>query len=362
MNGSPIGSRDFSPLLKPLALILLALLLILAVLCTIARMVINNRVSEVVLKQANTLINVPTLSPTLPPALIVTPQPVTLPIATLSPTAPPAPGNTAQPTVPPTAAAVVATLDSSVQGIVPVAALSPTPPPSATPTPTLTPTPTPLTGVIVTAGSRLNIREGPSIGYRVITNLSSGDVITVSQRTPDGDWLEVETPDHQRGWVAAQFVEVNGDVQAIKVATNLKPTPNGATFLRPLNIEGASVSGRIEAGQEQWYTFSDQNKETVIIFMYIPNINSPPGAVQFFLYDPQQSRVWPPRDPDALTNIGVGSHPASDRDKNTATGELVWRGGPLVPNVRYYLRLANRSNSPIQYCLAPRDDYRWSCP
>jgi hypothetical protein len=132
--------------------------------------------------------------------------------------------------------------------------------------------------------------------------------------------------------------------------------------LLTFDINGSSVAGQLAPQQEQWYTFSEDNKETVIVFMFRPKLTDPPNVVQFFLYDPRQIPARPPQDADALPNVGASSHPASDRDQNDLTGELIWRGGPLIAGTRYYLRFINRSDRAIQYCLIPRDEYHWSCP
>lgn len=342
-NKPGADTLDFSPLLKPLLIVLLLLLLILSILCSIARIITLNKISKAIIEEVTLPIKAPT---SLPPTS-------GLPI---NPPTPPA--NVA-------AATALLTPNSPAEGHAPPL-LTPTPSSlsASTSTPLPTSTPPPIFGIVTTAGSqRLNVREGPNVTERIITHLESGDKITILQRTPAGDWLEIETPDQQRGWVAGSQVEILGDIKDVKIATNLGPIPSGATdLLLALNIEGGRASGQISPHQEQWYTFFEENEETIIVFIFIPNVNSPPGAVQFFLHDQKQISVWPPKDPNVLENIGAGSRPASDRDGNDKTGELIWRGGPLIPGVRYYLRFVNRSGSVIQYCLAARDEYRWSCP
>ena len=205
---------------------------------------------------------------------------------------------------------------------------------------------------------RLNVRAGPSVAYEVVSRLENGDEVMLLQRTPDGDWLEIKIADQEKGWVASQYIEIGGDIKNINIAANLAPTP-AVSRLLPLDIEGVSVSGQLTPGQEQWYTFFEETEETVLIFIFTPPVGA--NQVQFFLLGQKQIPVWPPKNPEALTHIGASSYPASDRDGDERTIELVWRGGPLVPGTHYYLRLVNRSDTVIHYCLATKDVYEWSC-
>lgn len=235
---------------------------------------------------------------------------------------------------------------------------------------TVVPVPTeePIPGIIVTDGGlKLNVRRGPSIGYSAITQLENGDRVTILRRTPATDWLEIETSSRQRGWVSEQFVEILGNIQDIEIATNLEPTPilpsspAAPSGLLGLDVEGNSVSGTLGPGQEHWYTFFEDDPDTIINLFFDPNVNLNANDMQFFLYDEHQIPVWPPKEPDKLPNIGAGSRPAFDLDGDLGNGELIWRGGPLERNVRYYFRFVNRSTSIVKYCLTPKEVYEWSC-
>ncbi len=74
-----------------------------------------------------------------------------------------------------------------------------TPPATDQPTSTPRPTCTVTTGV---PSGYLNIRTGAGMQYAVIGLLQEGDVVKVI--TP-GAWLEVETPQHQTGWVHSKY-------------------------------------------------------------------------------------------------------------------------------------------------------------
>ncbi len=96
------------------------------------------------------------------------------------------------------------------QGLYPESSQTPTPaasvsaetplqPTVAQPDPTLRPSCTVTTGV--PSGS-LNIRTGAGMQYEAIGLLHEGDVVTIL--TP-GAWLEVETLQHQTGWINSKF-------------------------------------------------------------------------------------------------------------------------------------------------------------
>ncbi len=102
-------------------------------------------------------------------------------------------------------------------------------PPSSTPTPTFTPaptwTPTPTATPSVASArvlpgpaSGLNVRAGPGTDYPVLTQVRAGDRLTVLGRTEDASWLYVDTG-AVRGWVAAPFVTVHGDILGVPVVS-----------------------------------------------------------------------------------------------------------------------------------------------
>ncbi|MBI1878454.1 MAG: SH3 domain-containing protein [Chloroflexi bacterium] len=327
----------FSPRLGILIILLLIILAIPALVCNLARDRVINEVAQVAKDhqevQVTKEIILPVKTPTTFSALAPSPA------ATLIPSA----------DRPVATLAVLPTFHVESYVLSTSTSLPPIP----------SPTPAPVLGLVTTPDSqKLNVRTGPSVAYEMVSRLENGDEVIILQRTPDGDWLEIKIADQQKGWVASQYIEIVGDIKDIHIAANLAPTPAGSGLLS-LNIEGGSVSGQLAPGQEQWYTFFEENEETVLIFMFTPKVGA--NQVQFFLLDQKQIPVWPPKNPEALAHIGASSYPASDRDGDERTVELVWRGGPLVPGVRYYLRLVNRSDAVIYYCLATRDVFQWSC-
>jgi uncharacterized protein YgiM (DUF1202 family) len=54
---------------------------------------------------------------------------------------------------------------------------------------------------------RVNLREAPSKGGRVIRMLEAGTKVAVTGRRPDGGWYRVDLDGAAPGWVAANYLE-----------------------------------------------------------------------------------------------------------------------------------------------------------
>lgn len=84
-----------------------------------------------------------------------------------------------------------------------------------TPEPDVTNEPQPVTA---TTTDVLNIRQGPGTTNRALGKLPQGTTVTVVGKNDDGSWLQIQIPDKpDRGWVSAQFVTVEGDLNAVPV-------------------------------------------------------------------------------------------------------------------------------------------------
>ncbi len=146
-------------------------------------------------------------------------------------------------------------------------------------------------------------------------------------------------------------------------------TPLPSNNLTPVHSNGVetfsfdqTVFGQLSPDQDKWYTFIDRSGDTIIFFMFDPNVNlDHPDRVQFFLFDQKQIPEWPPENSDVIANIGSGGPSGWDRDGNGGTGELLWRGGSLRSDTRYYLRFVNRSNSIVKYCITSIELFDESC-
>lgn len=229
---------------------------------------------------------------------------------------------------------------------------------SSTSTPTLTPTQQKILGVVTT--ERLNVRSGPSQNYEPpIDLLLEREKVTILRRTPAGDWLEIITPKQQKGWVSGKYIEVLDSIEGVEVASNLEPTPTPRSNQPVIfDLAGGSIVGKLNPFEERWYSFYEEDNETSISLIFKPKYQ-----VEFFIHDERQIPNWPPGDLDTLQKepIGAGSYPSGDRDGDLNTGELIYKGGGLQRDIRYYIRLVNRSDKAINYCLTPREVFTWSC-
>jgi len=100
----------------------------------------------------------------------------------------------------------------------PTAMLSPTAPPEATAAPT------PVSTVTVpvpsrTTGGGLRMRSGPGTNYEVLTLLAEGQEVDVLGRDETGEWLKISLDSGEEGWVAAEFIDVGVDVEALPIVS-----------------------------------------------------------------------------------------------------------------------------------------------
>lgn len=84
---------------------------------------------------------------------------------------------------------------------------TPTPLPTRPPTQTPTPLPGPHLGVISDEVTTLRVRSGPGAGYFVLGRLTSGDAVTITARTADAAWVQVEAGSERRGWVSSEYIK-----------------------------------------------------------------------------------------------------------------------------------------------------------
>ena len=255
-------------------------------------------------------------------------------------------------------------------------------------TSTLTPTSTPIYGVVI--ADALNVRWGPSIEYGYVGAVYKDDEVVILGSNSDKSWLKIQLSEAKAGWVNARFIDIIESNIALAVLPT-PPLPSGASgnnvrnvilrefnFGRELNVNAAdrSVKGQLGPFQEHWYSFIEVDPETIMAFIFKPNINYFADHfighnVEAFLYDQHQIGVeWLPGEripggliekADSLPHIGAGTYPGLDWDGDLGSGELVWRGGPLVPGTRYYFRFVNRTPETLIYCLSPGEVRFWAC-
>jgi len=153
-----------------------------------------------------------------------------------------------------TAAAILTAEATTATPTLTPASVEPTSPPSpATDTPTLTPTndntpSTTATATVETAAtpacavvaSSLNLRSGPGVAYEppVTTLVRDALLIPIGFSAvgyPGGQWVQVQTPDNQTGWVSAdpQFVTCNIDPATLP-PISVPPPPTATPTLTPI--------------------------------------------------------------------------------------------------------------------------------
>ncbi|MEZ4635616.1 MAG: fasciclin domain-containing protein [Caldilineaceae bacterium] len=65
----------------------------------------------------------------------------------------------------------------------------------------------------------LRVRQGPSTDTPIVAGLRAGTEITITGRSADGAWLQIEVPDvGGNGWVSTEFVLPGGDIALLDLA------------------------------------------------------------------------------------------------------------------------------------------------
>lgn len=103
-----------------------------------------------------------------------------------------------------------------------------TPTPADTPTPEASPTPeataTPETARLVINNPTLNVRSGPGTNFSAIGQARNGERYDVTGKNAAGNWYQINF-NGQTGWVAGEYVLIEGDANAIQVAGNIPAPP-----------------------------------------------------------------------------------------------------------------------------------------
>ena len=102
--------------------------------------------------------------------------------------------------------------------------------PAAIPTAVVTPTPTvPVVQGTVTATDPVNVRSEPSLEGVIVGGLYPGDSADVVAVSEDSEWWQIDFADGPEGlaWVAAEFVEFEGEPLAVPIfgQGTVTPTP-----------------------------------------------------------------------------------------------------------------------------------------
>ena len=105
-----------------------------------------------------------------------------------------------------------------------------TPTKTSAPTNTSAPAPTVPGAPAVTALENANVREGPSVNFKVVGALLQGQSATILGRLPNAPWFYISftTGPGGKGWIAASTVTTSGDVNSVPVVNSpptYTPTP-----------------------------------------------------------------------------------------------------------------------------------------
>jgi uncharacterized protein YgiM (DUF1202 family) len=99
-----------------------------------------------------------------------------------------------------------------------------TPTITSSPTNTVPPAPTVPGAPAVTAIDNANVREGPSVDFKVVGALLKGQSATILGRDPNAPWFYITFTVGQggKGWIAASTVTTSGDINSVPT---LNPPP-----------------------------------------------------------------------------------------------------------------------------------------
>jgi uncharacterized protein YraI len=96
---------------------------------------------------------------------------------------------------------------------------------------------------------KINIRKGPGIQYESLGVLNPKDVVFITGKAADGEWVQIEfsSAEDGRGWAAVKYLEIEGlesvpiidSDETPAVTPNLTPAP--ATVVSPAPEDGDSM-------------------------------------------------------------------------------------------------------------------------
>ena len=191
-------------------------------------------------------------------------------------------------------------------------------------------TPTVASNIAVVTTDALNVREGPSTAYTVITTVVGGTELNVLGRNATNTWLNVEVEDGLLGWVTRALTNFTG-VAPLVDTPPLSPTVTageGATTTVPSETGTPTVEAVQQAldddwqllsgGETHWYTFQHQGGSLPVhVWMDV----EPADGAGFRILDEENAQaVMAGSAPDDVENIGRGTvNPAEG-------GYLFWRG------------------------------------
>ncbi|MBZ0314806.1 MAG: SH3 domain-containing protein [Anaerolineae bacterium] len=109
------------------------------------------------------------------------------------------------------------------------------------------------TGDAIVNTSRLNLRESPGTGGRVLTVLAQNQGVRVVGRLADNSWIQVQTSTSVTGWVLAQYLTININLSTVPIVNaSVINAPTAtiplATPVTPFNVFVTADTYVINAG------------------------------------------------------------------------------------------------------------------
>ncbi|GAB4495073.1 MAG: hypothetical protein OHK0010_31120 [Anaerolineales bacterium] len=150
-------------------------------------------------------------------------------------------------------------------------------PPTALPSVTPAGSPTPFVSFEVSpAVDGLKLRLGPGFLFDALRLLNSDSALTVQGKAPGGEWIQVVTRDGAQGWVFAELLKSEVDLQAIPVLTTegLLVIRGRVVDVLGTPIQGIGFEVKPEGAETGTTAVSDSNGE---FFAFLP---------------PDASRTW----------------------------------------------------------------------
>lgn len=122
------------------------------------------------------------------------------------------------------------------------------------------------TKAYVKVTTKLNLREGPSTRYKVISKLKPGELVIVEESTDEG-WSKVKLEDGSQGYVSNEYIvipDINLEEHELISAAVITSTSSSKN--RNFNMSKAceAINGMILESGEEFNWYGDKDTEAVV--------------------------------------------------------------------------------------------------
>jgi uncharacterized protein YgiM (DUF1202 family) len=101
----------------------------------------------------------------------------------------------------------------------------------------------------VEASGNINVRSGPSTDDERVGTLSTGDTVTAVGRNADASWLQITLDGDSTGWVSAELVNTDGEVENLDIIEPDAPALNPMqAFSFRTGLQGTTCSEVPDSG------------------------------------------------------------------------------------------------------------------